>query len=75
MESFVVVEEDDEEDEGFILASSASKAGARVLTMASRSDCGVKDWIARGTKIKRASEEIASFCCLKSLMDSPLKEE
>lgn len=59
MESFVVVEEDDEEDDGFILASSASRAGARVLTTASRSDCGVKDWTARESKIKRASEKIA----------------
>lgn len=46
------VEEDEEEEdaEDFILASSASKAGARVLTTASRSDCFDRDWTARRTK-------------------------
>lgn len=47
-EGFPPLEEEDEED--FILASSASKAGARVLTTASRSDCFDRDWTARGTK-------------------------
>lgn len=40
---FSVLEED------FILASSASNAGASVLTMASRLDCLDKDWTARRT--------------------------
>lgn len=31
------------EEDGFILVSSASKAGARVFTTASRSDCCVRD--------------------------------
>lgn len=41
------------DDEDFILASSASKAGARVLTTASRSDWFDRDWTARGTKRER----------------------
>lgn len=41
--------EDDDVD--FILASSASKAGARVLTTVSRSDCLDRLWTAGGTKM------------------------
>ena len=41
---------DDEEDD-LIFASSASKAGARVLTTASKSDCFDRDWTAREMKI------------------------
>lgn len=41
---------DEEEAEDFIFASSASKAGARVLTTASRSDCFDRVWTARKPK-------------------------
>lgn len=47
---------DEEEEEDFIFASSASKAGAKVLTTASRSDCFVRVWTARKPKQKRVLE-------------------
>lgn len=37
-------EDDDVDGDDFILASSASRAGAKVLTTVSRSDCFDKDW-------------------------------
>lgn len=54
-------DEDDGDDEDFNLASSASKAGARVLTTASRSDIFDRDWRARRTRTKRASDKIATW--------------
>lgn len=39
-------EEEDEEEGDFILTISASMAGARVLTTASKSDCVDRDWTA-----------------------------
>lgn len=35
-----------DEEEDFILTSSATKAGARVFTIASKSDCVDRDWTA-----------------------------
>lgn len=52
---FLAVEE---EEEDFILASSASKAGARVLTMVSRSDCVDRERTARETEKKKVSEKL-----------------
>lgn len=37
-------DDDDVDGDDFILASSASRAGAKVLTTVSRSDCFDKDW-------------------------------
>lgn len=63
VESFFPVNED---EEGFILTSSASKAGARVLTTFSKSDCCVRDWTAKVIKI-RASDRTEAFFRLRSL--------
>lgn len=51
-DDFLATSEDDEgleEEEDFSLLSSASKAGARVLTIVSRSDFFDKDWTAKRT--------------------------
>lgn len=55
---FFLAVEEDEEEEDFILASSASKAGARVLTMVSRSDCVDRERTARETEKKKVSEKL-----------------
>ena len=54
-------DEDDGGDEDFNLANSASKAGARVLTIVSRSDILDRDWRARRTKTKIVSDKIATW--------------
>lgn len=48
-------EEDDGDDdtENLILDNSASRAGARVLTTVSMSDCFDRDWKARRTKMQK----------------------
>lgn len=38
----------EETEQDFILANSAIKAGASVLTTADRSDSSVRDWTAKG---------------------------
>lgn len=53
-ESFFALEEVDDDD--FILASSAIKAGARVLTTAFRLDSCVRDWTAGEIKMKRQTK-------------------
>lgn len=75
VESVVADVEDDEEDEGFILANSASKTGARDLTTVSRSDFSFRDWTARGTQMKRASQNCSIWLVAKSHTESLLKEE
>lgn len=68
---------DEAEAEDFILASSASKAGARVLTTASRSDCFDKDWTSEKQSIDSVKKDIEkaehatfisflAFVCLRS---------
>lgn len=73
VDSFFAVEEDEgEEEEDFILASSASKAGARVLTTASRSDCLDRDCTAGEEKPMSVRQHVkATKSCLfigKSLL-------
>lgn len=55
---FALEEDEEEEEEDFILASSASKAGARVLTMVSRSDCVDRERTARETEKEKVSEKL-----------------
>lgn len=46
-------EDDDVDGDDFILASSASRAGAKVLTTVSRSDCFDKDWRAKRPQVQK----------------------
>lgn len=61
-------EEGDDKDEDFILASSASKVGARVLTTASRSDCCARDWTAREQDEEHQTELCQFAVCNVSLL-------
>lgn len=49
----------DAEDAGFIFTSSASKAGARVFTTASSSDCCVRDCTSKRSKKKKDREGVS----------------
>lgn len=60
-ERFPAWEEKEEDEDDFILLSSASKAGARDLTTASRSVWCDSDWAAGGTKTRRGSGKMAAF--------------
>lgn len=56
VESFFAL---DVEDDGFILTSSASKAGASVLTTDSRSDCCVRDFTSEGIETEKKNQALS----------------